>query len=147
MEIPAPKAHLVHSIDIQPRFNDYDLFGHLNNGAVLQYFDLGKSEFLGDILAETTGDADRFDPEAVSAVIVNINADFYAVTLPGEPLSVLTGVQHIGDRSFTLEQRLINPDSGHVKAIATTIMAGIDISTQTGAPLKPTLKTALLSRM
>lgn len=141
MDIPAPKAHFVHTLNIQARFNDYDLFGHLNNGSVLQYFDLGKADFLGSILA--ANDAKAFDAEAVSAVIVNINANFYAVSLPGEPLAVLTGVQHVGERSFTIEQRLVNPDSGDVKAIATTVMAGIDIATQSGAPLRPALKSAL----
>lgn len=141
MDIPAPKAQLVHRLDIQPRFNDYDLFGHLNNGAVLQYFDLGKAEFLGEL----TGD--KFDPEAVSSVIVNINANFYAVSLPGEPLSVLTGVQHVGDRSFVIEQRLVNSDTDAVKASAVTVMAGIDIASQTGAPLRDQLRAALVTAM
>lgn len=147
MDIPAPKAALNHTLNIQPRFTDYDLFGHLNNGAVLQYFDLAKAEFLADILTADSADSRRFDPEAVSAVVVNINANFYAVSLPGEPLSVLTGVQHLGDRSFTLEQRLINPATAAIKASATTIMAGIDIPTQTSAPLRLHLRTALLSSL
>lgn len=141
MEIQAPKSSLSHRIDIQPRFSDYDLFGHLNNGAVLAYFDLGKAEFLGQI----TGDP--FDPRAVSAVIVNVNANYYAVSLPGEKLAVLTGVAHVGERSFTLEQRLVAADDGAVKATVLTVMAGIDLDTQQGAPLNPSLHAALTAAL
>lgn len=137
MDIPQPISTLAHHTDIQPRFNDYDMYGHLNNTSVLQYFDLGKAEFLGTLTGHTT------NPEAVSAVIVNINADFYATTLPGEPLRVLTGVARLSERSFTLEQRLINPETSAIKARALTIMAGIDLSTQQGAPLLPSLRQAL----
>ena len=40
------------TVDIQPRFTDYDMFGHVNNTVLLQYLDLGKALFFNSITAQ-----------------------------------------------------------------------------------------------
>lgn len=129
------------ALDIQPRFTDFDMFGHVNNTAILQYLDLAKSMFFNRI-------TDRpFDPEAVSAAIVNINIDFMEPVRLSEPVTVHTAVERLGDRSFTLLQEVLNPDTGHRKAVAHTVMAGFDIATQSSAPLRPALRAALAAHL
>lgn len=137
MDIPQIDTALPHHIDIQPRFGDYDMFGHVNNTIYMQYFDLGKAMFLTDLLG---GD---FSPEAVGAVIVNANVNYFAPTRPGEPIAVLTGCNRLGDRSFRIYQQAVNPVTGAVKADALTILAGFDVHTQGPAPLPARLVAAL----
>lgn len=140
MEIKEPSRPLNHRVDLQVRFNDFDGFGHINNNVYLEFFDLGKALYFNDL---TGGE---YDPEAISAVVVNINCNFYAPTRMGEPLQVRTACVHIGDRSLVLEQQIVNPDSGGVKCDARTVMAGFDIATQGPAPIRETLKAAIAEK-
>ena len=39
-----------HSLPIQIRFNDVDRYGHVNNNAYFAYYDLGKEEYLRNVL-------------------------------------------------------------------------------------------------
>lgn len=137
MEPRIPQRPLTHALDVQPRFGDYDIFGHVNNTVYLQYFDLGKAMFFTDILGRMPG------PRDLGAVIVNINCNYYAPAVPAEPLRVLTGCTHLGDRSLQLHQQVVNATTGAVKADAVTVLAGFDPGSQTGAPLPDTLRTAL----
>ena len=119
-----------HTVDIQTRFSDYDTFGHVNNNSYMAFFDLGKTEFFKFLMGQ------HCSPTELSAVIVNINVDFMAPSVMGEPLRVGTAVYKLGERSFTLRQHIVNPDTGEVKARAKTILAGFDITTQSSAPLR-----------
>ncbi len=135
--IPHPFRH---QLDIQPRFTDYDAFGHVNNNSYMQYFDLGKAIYYTDMLGRTV------TPELLSAVIVHIDVDFIEPTTPDEPIAVQTMTTAIGERSLTIYQRIVNPRTGHVKSQATSILAGFDIATQAGAPLNPELTAAIRSK-
>lgn len=136
-EIRQPQAALTHSLELQPRFGDYDMFGHINNNAYLQYFDLGKAMFFTELL-----DGD-FSPAAVGAAVVHIDCNYYAPTRPAEPLRVLTGCVALGERSLTLHQQVVNPSTGAVKCDALTVMAGFDIRAQQSAPLPERLRSLL----
>ena len=128
-----------HSLDIQIRFGDYDTFGHINNNSYMTYLDLGKSEFLCRLMGK------RCTPSDLSAAIVNINVDFLAPTVVGEPLCVQTAVIHLGEKSFTLYQRLLNPSTGQIKVQATSVLAGFNIATQSAATLRQDLVENLRS--
>lgn len=132
-----PELELKHAVRVQTRFSDYDTFGHVNNNAYMAYFDLGKVAFFNRLMGRECSPAD------LSAVIVNINVDFLSPAPFGTPLDVLTAVVHIGDRSFTVYQRIVNPHDGTVCAQATTTLAGFDIATQQSAPLSEVLVAAL----
>ena len=41
-----------HTCDVQMRFNDLDLFGHINNTVYLQYMDLGKEQYISRVIGE-----------------------------------------------------------------------------------------------
>lgn len=137
MEVPQAPCALIHSLEIQSRFGDYDAFRHVNNNAYLQYFDLGKMSFMEAVAGHS------FEPKDMSAVIVNINVNFYAPTVLGEAVTVKTGISHVGERAFTVYQQVVSRTTGQVKATAETILAGFDIATQSGAPLQDWLRNAL----
>lgn len=132
-----PHIAMQHSLDIQPRFSDFDMFGHVNNNAFMAYFDIGKTAFFNHILGKMATPAD------ISAVIVNIDVDFLEPALSNQQLAVSTAIVNIGNKSFTLYQRVFDSRSLHVKAQATTTLAGFDISSQSTAPLSPVLSELL----
>ena len=132
-----PELQMFHRNAIQCRFGDYDAFRHVNNNAILAYFDIGKTEFFRDLTGHS------LTPDQLGAVIVNINIDFLAPVKVGVQVEVLTAVVNVGQRSFTLYQRLVDTHDRSIKAQATTTLAGFDISTQTASDLSPALLAAL----
>jgi acyl-CoA thioester hydrolase len=122
-KVPEAQHPFYHSIDIQTRFNDFDMLGHLNNAIYFQFLDLAKVSYFERALQH------EIDMSGIGTVIVNININFFSPSYFREPLSVVTACTKISNRSFTLEQRVVNPDNGDVKCVATTIMATFDAKT------------------
>lgn len=110
-------------VDIQMRFKDVDLFGHVNNTVYLEYMDLGKVHYIENVLG------DIFNNRRDALVIVNINCDFLTPAKFDEPLRVETRVETIGVHSVTFGQRVVNPVTGNVKCKARVVMVGFDATT------------------
>ncbi len=127
--VPAPQFPFRHMVPLQMRFNDFDMLGHLNNAVYIQFFDLGKSSYFQDVLPQAV------DWKHINIVVVNINCDYYAPTYINEPAAVLTTVTRMGEKSFSLEQRIVNTATGEVKCVGRTVMAGIDLTTGKSAPI------------
>ena len=137
-KVPAPEAELNHQIDIQIRFGDVDMFGHVNNAAYVSMLDCAKIRFFQDIIGP------ELTPEKIGLVVVNINCSFYSPTYLNEPLKAATGVVAVGEHSVRLEQRIFNPSTGDVKCVCHNVLAGFDPSTATSAPIAPTLRQKLV---
>ena len=118
-----------HSLPIQIRFNDVDRYGHVNNNAYFAYYDLGKEEYLRNVLK-----ADYRNAEVVP-VIANINADFIRPIFYGDEIVIETRISHIGQKSFTLKQRAINKKTGIVVCQCSTVMVCFHLKSQTSAEL------------
>lgn len=118
-----------HSLPIQIRFNDVDRYGHVNNNSYFAYYDLGKEEYLRNVLKTDYRKAD------VVPVIANINADFISPIFYGDEIVIETRVSHIGQKSFTLKQRAINQSTGNIVCLCSTVMVCFNLKTQTSAEL------------
>lgn len=128
-KVPAPAVKFRHSLEAQLRFNDIDIFGHVNNSVYLQLLDLAKVRYFESVLRGPV------DWHRATVVVVNINASFFSPAYFEEPLTVVTAVGRMSERSFILEQRILNPATGDVKCTAQTVMAGFDPQTASGIPI------------
>lgn len=128
-KVPAPTTDFHHVIDLQTRFNDIDILGHINNSVYLSFLDLGKAEYFVSALGQ------KMEIGKVGVAIVNINCNFYSPAYFDEPLQAVTAMVRLSGRSFTLEQRIFNPSTGDVKCVAQTVMAGFDPTTATSQPI------------
>lgn len=128
MNIPEPKFEFRHRTPVQIRFNDIDMFGHLNNSVYLQFADLAKMRYFMQFMDG------RFDPMQLGLVVANTNCDFYNPTYVQEKLEVLTAVASISTSSLVMEQRIVN-DRGQVKCICRTIMVSFDPRTAQSVPV------------
>lgn len=129
--VPASDYPFSHCVKLQIRFSDIDILGHVNNNAYMSMLDLGKITYYADALG------DRLDFHDIRAVVVNISCDFLAPTYITENIEVWTATMRIGQRSFTIEQRIINSDTGEQKCRAVTTLCGFDPASGQGAPLDP----------
>ena len=86
---------------IQPRFADFDSFGHANNIAQHSYFDVGKAELFQE-LWRLRGALKR-----IPAMIVSVHTDFLEQIRMGESIEVVTRIESIGEKSLTLQQSIM----------------------------------------
>lgn len=138
-KVPQAGGPFYHKVEIQSRFNDFDMFGHMNNAIYLELFDMAKVRYFESVMQEPV------DTEGISAVVVNINVSFFSPSKMNEELVVVTRCMKISTRSFILEQRIVNPSTGDVKCVATTVMAGFDPKTGTGEEISTKWADALRS--
>lgn len=106
---------------LQIRFTDIDRLGHLNNAIYTQFMDMGKVDYFEKV----NGKPIEWGKEVL--VVANVNIDFLQQTLYGETLEVLTRCEHIGNKSLTLHQQIVNPATGAVKADARTVMVAVSL--------------------
>lgn len=121
--LPRPES-FKHRIDLQMRFNDIDILGHLNNTVYFSFYDTGKAYYL-----EAISDG-RMNWQRVESVIANVDCTFVTPIYFGEEIEILTRCEHIGDKSLTLLQMLVAKHSGQIKSVCRTIMVSIDPDTK-----------------
>ena len=122
-----PQVAFRHSLPVQIRFNDVDRYGHVNNNAYFDYYDLGKEEYQSQVTNEDYRAAE------VVRVIANINADFILPIFYGDEIVVETRVSHLGHKSFTLQQRAVNQLTQQVVCQCSTVMVCFNLKTQQSA--------------
>lgn len=119
------KKQYRHRMPVQIRFNDVDMFGHLNNTVYVQFLDQGKYAYFRQFMEGTFGST------PTAPVIVNINVDYLVPAHIDDNLTVATAITKIADTSLVLEQEIADTD-GHVKCRARTTMVNINL--KTGVP-------------
>lgn len=125
------------SLDIQMRFKDVDLFGHVNNTVFLEYMDMGKVHYIENVLG------DIFNNRRDALVIVNINIDFLQPAKFDEHLCVQTRVETVGVHSITFVQQVANTVTGSVKCRARVVMVGFDATTGESKEIPQSWKTRI----
>lgn len=117
---------------IQKRFNDMDCFQHINNVCQQMYFDVGKSEYLA---ATLQGDA-KVDRTRVLTVATNTS--YLAQVRFDDDTYVTTECESIGNKSFTLLQRIYDRREGDnptIKTESRSVMVAFDFETQQTIPV------------
>ena len=112
---------------IQPRFADFDSFGHANNIAQQSYFDVGKAELFQE-LWRLTGALKR-----IPAMIVSVHTDFLEQIRMGESIEVVTRIESIGEKSLTLQQSIMCGQRECSRS--RTVMVCYDAETQQSVPV------------
>jgi len=128
--IPAGETEFRHYLPLQLRFNDIDMLGHVNNSVYVTFFDMGKTRYFEAAFG-------KVDFSHISLVVVNVNCDLMEPTYFDDDVELYTRVEKIGNRSLTMEQRIVDRATGHLKARCMTVLAGFNTQTATGAPLDP----------
>ena len=117
---------MIHSTAHRLRFNDTDRLGHVNNAVFAVMLEQGRSE-----LALEAGLP--IESDGMALVIVRLELEFLReMAWPGT-VTVETEVARLGNRSFTLKQRLIS--SNELCARAVTVLVVMDRAARRALPL------------
>ncbi len=125
-----------HVLPIQIRFNDVDKFGHVNNTIYFQFYDTAKTDYFATVCPDV-------DWERVAIVVVKIEAEFLSQIKAGEHISARTRVVRIGNKSFQLEQDIINTDTQEVKCRCLSVMVLYDLVRHQSMPFPTAWRQAI----
>ncbi|MDE6007237.1 MAG: acyl-CoA thioesterase [Muribaculaceae bacterium] len=130
-----------HSVDLQIRFNDIDILGHLNNTVYLSFYDTGKAYFFEHIMDG------NINWQKVESVIANIDCAYVAPTYFGEEIEVWTRCMEIHEKSFRLQQMIVEKKTKQLKSCAETVMVCFDPVSKTSQKISDTWRAALEKSM
>lgn len=125
-----------HRADVQLRFNDVDVLGHVNNTVYFSFYDTGKALYFG----ATKGMS--MDWRHVDRVIANVECAYLAPIVFGEDIEILTRCVHVGHKSFTLQQMLREKNTGQIKSVSETVMVCIDPADGHAVEVSPRVREA-----
>ena len=125
-----------HVLPIQIRFNDVDKFGHVNNTIYFQFYDTAKTDYFAAVCKDV-------DWESVAIVVVKIEAEFLSQIKAGEHIAARTRVTKIGNKSFQLEQDIINMDTQEVKCRCLSVMVLYDSVNHQSMPFPDNWRQAI----
>lgn len=125
-----------HIIPLQIRFNDVDKFGHVNNTIHFQFYDTAKTDYIATVCKDV-------DWERLAIVVVKIEADFISQIKGNNHIAGRTRITKIGNKSFHLEQDIVDTDTQEVKSRCTSIMVLYDLEHQQTIPLPEEWRQAI----
>lgn len=125
-----------HRADVQLRFNDVDVLGHVNNTVYYSFYDTGKALYFSEVRGL------EMNWKNVDRIIANNNCAYLAPIFFGEKIEVLTRCIHLGLKSFTLQQMLRERETGEVKSVCESVMVCYDPQKHTSQEMSPELRRA-----
>lgn len=103
------------SIEIQVRFNDVDVLGHVSNTVYQTYFDTGKTSYMDEVIV-------NYDFMKEAMVGASIRIEYLEPIFMKTRILVQSRISRIGHKSFDFEHRLVDAVTGKVLSTCTAIM-------------------------
>jgi acyl-CoA thioester hydrolase len=126
----------MYSQTIQPRFNETDALGHINNTVVAAWFE-GCRDPLFRLFTPD------LNPAQWRLILAKFSVDFHAELFYGEPVEIKTWVSRIGNSSFDISQQAWQ--QGQLCASGVAVMVHFDFGSKQSATLSDELKARLLA--
>ncbi len=114
------KIEFKHTTPLQIRFNDLDVFAHVNNAVFQEYFDLGRLYYLQQILEGELKTGEN------TLIIASVKTDFMEPVLLEDNIVVKTSVYAIGEKSLKMIQLLVDKETGNEKAVCESVMVAFN---------------------
>ena len=86
-----------YSTQIQVRYSDFDMLGHINNATFVTYFEVARLYYFMTI---------GWTLEDVSNVVAHLDIDFLAPILPGQEVHCRVRTSSLGSKSFQMHYEL-----------------------------------------
>lgn len=112
----------MYTIPIQIRFNDVDIFGHVNNSVYNQYLDLGRVGYFQSVLEEAT------QWHGKTIVLVRIENNYLLPTFLHDKIEVRTNVYEMGNRSVKMHQQVVD-ENGQIRLESYSVLSTFDSDT------------------
>ncbi|MDG2460266.1 MAG: thioesterase family protein [Luminiphilus sp.] len=134
---PALRSDYSCEYQLESRWADNDVYGHINNVAYYAYFDSVVNRFL----IEEGGLRPGVD--TVVGYVVHSSANYFSPATYPVTLSLGLKVLRMGDKSVTWEVGVFIPESDHSCVTGTFTHAFVDRSTGESAPVPVSIRAAI----
>jgi len=123
-----------HRYEVQIRFADFDILGHINNTKHLVFVENARIDYM-----ETVAGSRLHDKE-IKAIIAHVDIDYLKPIFPGQIVNILTRCSRIGNKSYQLESITVtgdinSPESLSVVAKSNTVIVSYDYKAEQAFPL------------
>ncbi len=125
--------------DIQIRFSDIDMLGHVNNIVLQNYYDLGKMQYFIDVL----GFPPLWQDEAF--IVVNTNTSYFEEVLVDDELYVTSRISTLGTKSVTFVQEIISAKTQKVKSHSESVLVAFDLRARVGVLVREELRLMIVA--
>lgn len=109
---------------------DCDMLGHVNHATMLGFLERARWELLE---REEVGGVRDFAHVPVVSVVRHVDIDYYAQSLPGEDLTIRSGLLAIRNTSYIVKQDVRKVHDGTLVARASIVFVAVDRS---GKPVR-----------
>jgi acyl-CoA thioester hydrolase len=131
-------AFFQHRLPIQVRFSDVDMMGHVSNTVYQNYYDSGKVHYFDQVMPD-------MDFVNMGVVGASIRIEYLKPIFMKTRILVETRVASIGRKSFTMEQRLVNEETGEVLSTSSAVLVCFAIKEQIGVPMPEHWRKGILA--
>ena len=119
----------------QPRFNDTDALGHINNASLATWFEEGRRPIFELFVPD-------LDPKKWNLIIARVEIDYLAQGYYQKTTTIKTKVEKIGTSSFVLMQEALQDQK--VISRGKTFLVHFDYVAQKSLPIPEAIKEKLL---
>jgi acyl-CoA thioester hydrolase len=113
------------------RYGDLDPQGHLNNAKYLTYFEQARVHYWVNL--GLFGKDQSF--MEIGVIVVDIHITYHAPVRWGDPVKTGVKISKIGNKSMTVEQALVNGETGEILASGTVTLVGFDYEEEKSIPI------------
>ncbi len=124
----------MYRLTIQPRFNETDALGHINNTVVAAWFE-GCRDPLFRLFTPD------LNPAQWHLILAKFSVEFHAELFYGEPVEIHSWVSRVGNSSFDVSQQAWQ--QGKLCASGMAVMVHYDFDSKQSAVLSEQLKAQL----
>lgn len=126
-----------HYTNVQIRFNDIDVLGHLNNTIYTQFFDIGKMHLFQECLG------DEIAWGEITPVLVHMEVDFFAPVFLDSKIKVNSYISGFGNKSFSMVQEIENTITGEIHCRTKNILVAFNPKINEGVAVPESWKEKL----
>jgi acyl-CoA thioester hydrolase len=108
---------------IEVRFEDIDMFHHVNNAKYLTYIESARVAYYTEVSGIE-------NPREFGMTVASAKVDFVKPIFFGQSIDVFTRTARIGNKSWTLEHELRDRHTGDLMATAYTVNVFYDYETE-----------------
>jgi acyl-CoA thioester hydrolase len=99
-----------HRLSVQIRFNDVDIFNHVNNSVYHHFYDLAKLSFFEEVLSN------QMNWKDLAFVLASLKVDFIEPIYLDSIIEVQSQIASVGNKSLLLEQQIIDTQNNRIKS-------------------------------
>src|SRR5512137_2216127 len=123
-----PDFRFYHPIEV--RYGDLDAQGHVNNASYMTYMEQARVEYIRRL-----GLWDGKSFINIGIILADAQVSFRVPILYGQAIRVGARVSHLGNKSFKMEYRLEDAQTGHMLAAGSTVLVAYEYQTNRTIPI------------